>query len=93
MDPFPKPQDEAQTQIGKEGPWMASDDNFVSFSFVSATGYDKIMSTVHGSPEFVAQNFGLTDFDGKVSTLMKRAIFIDGKFKEWYGESEHAGKA
>lgn len=69
-----------------------SGDNWVSFSFQSAGGYDRIGATVHGTPEFVAENFGIKDFDGKVSTLMKQSIAIDKFFKGRYAE-ENPGKA
>lgn len=80
-DPFPKPKTE-------EGPWMSSEDNWVSFGFTSDTGYDKIMGTVHGSPEFVADKFGIKDFDGKISTLMKQAVKVDAYFKSEYAKSQ-----
>ena len=76
-----------------EGPTMeqGSKDNWVSISFNSATGYDRIGATVHGTPQFVAEAFGIEDFDGRISTLMKRAILVDSVFKKWYaGDS---GKA
>ena len=57
------------------------EDNFVSFSFVNDAGYDRVMATVHGSAEYVAGLFAVENFDGKVSTLMKRATDIDGYFK------------
>lgn len=81
MNPFPTPKT-------SEGPFMSSDDNWVSFTFVTDGGYDKLQGTVHGSAEFVAEKFGIEDFDGKVSTLMKRAIFVDSKFKSWYRDAE-----
>lgn len=57
--------------------------DFVSFSFVNDAGYDRIMATVHGTPDYVAGLFGFAEgeFDGKVSTLMKRATDVDGYFK------------
>lgn len=77
---------------GKEsGPVMEAKDNWVSFSFASDGGYDKLAATVHGAPEFVARSFGITDFDGRVSTLMKKAIKIDAAFKKWAAE-ETPGK-
>lgn len=69
----------------KEGPWMESKDNWVSFSFNSSPGYDKIGATVHGTPEFVAQVFAIEDFNGKVSSLMKQAVKIDEYFKKQAG--------
>lgn len=63
---------------------QGSKDNWVSFSFNSATGYDRIGATVHGTPQFVAEAFGIENFDGRISTLMKRAILVDSVFKKWY---------
>lgn len=74
------------------GPAVDSGDNWVSFSFASAPGYDKIAATVHGAPEFVAAAMGIENFDGKVSTLMQQAIVVDGFFKKWYSEA-NPGKA
>lgn len=59
----------------------ARENDFVSFSFVNDAGYDRVMATVHGSAEYVAGLFAIEDFDGKVSTLMKRATEVDGYFK------------
>ena len=56
-------------------------DNWVSFSFVSEAGFDRIQATVHGTPEFVAEKFGVTDFNGRVSQLMDQAIAVDKYFK------------
>lgn len=69
-----------------EGPKMeqGGKDNWVSLSFNSATGYDRIGATVHGTPQFVAEAFGIENFDGRISTLMKRAILVDSVFKKWY---------
>ncbi|MGW3992188.1 hypothetical protein ACWEF6_01750 [Amycolatopsis sp. NPDC004772] len=70
---------------------MTQQDNWVSFSFVSDTGYDKLQGTVHGEPEFVAKAFNIPDFDGKISTLMAKAIKIDKWFKTKSAE-ENPGK-
>lgn len=83
----------AETKTTTGGPTMDKSEsgNWVSFGFASEPGYGKIMATVHGSPEFVAESFGIEDFDGRISTLMKRAILVDSVFKKWYaGDS---GKA
>lgn len=69
-------------------------ENWVSFSFNSAPGYDRIGATVHGTPEFVAKAFAIEDFDGKISTLMKRAVEVDDYFKQQYkGDEGSSGKA
>ncbi len=59
-------------------------ENWVSFNFNSDPGYDKIFATVHGTPEFVADSFAIENFDGKISTLMKRAVEVDRFFKNQY---------
>ncbi|MDA3643819.1 hypothetical protein LZ318_11730 [Saccharopolyspora indica] len=71
---------------------MEKKDNWVSFSFNSAPGYDKIGATVHGEPEFVAKVFAVENFNGKVSTLMKQAVEIDKYFKKQYAKDQ-PGKA
>ncbi len=74
-------------------PKVDQGDNWVSFSFQSAPGYDRIGATVHGTPEFVAGALGITEFDGKVSTLMQQAVVVDGYFKAWYqGDGANPGK-
>lgn len=60
---------------------MTQKDNWVSFSFVSDSGYDKLQGTVHGEPEYVAGMFAIEDFDGKISTLLDKALKIDKWFK------------
>lgn len=54
---------------------------WVSFTFVSESGYGRIQATVHGPEDYVAAKFGVTDFTGKISQLMKQAAAIDGYFK------------
>lgn len=56
-------------------------DNFVSFNFLNDSGYDRTQATVHGTAEYVAELFAVEDFDGKISTLMKRATEIEAFFK------------
>lgn len=73
-------------------PTVEAKDNWVSFTFASAAGYDRIGGTVHGEPKFVAELFGIEDFDGKVSTLMKRATLVDQFFKGTFQEA-NPGKA
>lgn len=99
FDPFA---DEAQvedvwsggTPINEEsGPVMQQKDNWVSFSFVSDSGYDRLQGTVHGEPEYVAEMFGVSEnFDGKLSTLMRQAVKIDKWFKKQAAEA-NPGKA
>lgn len=60
---------------------QSKQDNWVSFSFVSEAGFDRIQATVHGTPEFVADKFGVQEFNGKISQLMKQAVAVDGYFK------------
>lgn len=66
---------------------MSQGENFVSFNFNSAPGYDRIGATVHGSPEYVAAAFGIQEFDGKISTLMKQAVAVDAYFKTEYARA------
>lgn len=87
FDPFKDP-DETETPAGSTpaddpwgGPIMTQQDNWVSFSFVSDSGYDKLQGTVHGDPEYVAEMFAIEDYDGKISTLMRKAVLIDKWFK------------
>lgn len=91
-DPFAEQTAEPAAQAAANAPVMESKDNWVSFSFNSAPGYDRIGATVHGEPEFVAKVFAVENFDGKISTLMKQAVRIDGYFKKQYGGSTQ-GKA
>ena len=93
-DPFGDETQVWNTEEKKEatGPVMEQKDNWVSFSFNSAPGYDKIGATVHGDPAFVAKVFGIQDFNGKVSSLMKTAVAIDEYFKKQYGAGQ-PGKA
>ncbi|MBX6360077.1 MAG: hypothetical protein IRZ03_08360 [Acidobacterium ailaaui] len=74
-------------------PTVEQDDNWVSFTFNSAPGYDRIGATAHGTPEFVAKVFGIENFDGKLSTLMKRAVVVDEYFKQQYQGTPAQGKA
>lgn len=74
------------------GPVFEQKDNWVSFSFNSAPGYDKIGATVHGDPEFVAKVFAVDGFNGKISMLMKQAVLIDEYFKKQYG-ADQPGKS
>lgn len=67
---------------------MEQKDNWVSFTFNSAAGYDRMGATVHGEPQFVADLFAVKDFDGKVSTLMKRAVEVDAFFKKTYAAGD-----
>lgn len=94
-DPFSDDQPAPKTTTTETGgsPVVDQGDNWVSFSFNSAAGYDRIGATVHGSPEFVAKTFGITDFNGKVSSLMKQAVKVDEYFKKQYGGGEAPGKA
>ncbi|WP_190822032.1 hypothetical protein [Saccharopolyspora pogona] len=77
---------------GSTGPVFEQKDNWVSFTFNSAPGYDRIGATVHGEPGFVAKVFAVKDFNGKVSSLMKQAVEIDKYFKKQYGETATPGK-
>lgn len=91
-DPFLPDNPTPAPAPAKDGPVMDAKDNWVSFTFASAAGYDRIGATVHGTPEFVAKTFGITDFNGKVSSLMKQAVTIDEYFKKQAG-SATPGKA
>lgn len=89
-DPFaPTP----KTEKAATGPEFNQGDNWVSFTFMSDGGYDRIGATAHGTPEFVAKVFGIEDFDGKLSTLMKRAVLVDSYFKQQYKGAATPGKA
>lgn len=83
----------AETASAKDapGPVVEQKDNWVSFTFNSAAGYDRIGATVHGDPDFVAKVFAVENFNGKVSSLMKQAIEIDKYFKKQY-EAGNPGK-
>lgn len=85
-DPFA---DEAPNN--STGPVVEQKDNWVSFSFVTSPGYDKVAATVHGEPDFIANLFAVQDFNGKISSLMKQAIEIDKYFKKLAGNTP--GKA
>jgi hypothetical protein len=67
-------------------------DNWASFSFASAPGYDRVAGTIHGSLDFIAESFGIEGFDGKLSTLMKRAATVDSFFKKQFQAGPPAGK-
>lgn len=65
-------------------PQVQQGDNWISFQFVSEPGYGRTGLTVHGSPEFVSGLFGIEEFNGKISALMKRAPELDEYFKALY---------
>ncbi|MGV9364485.1 hypothetical protein [Amycolatopsis sp. NPDC003731] len=75
----------------ESGPIMAAEDNWVSFTFLGDSGYDKLSGTVHGDPEFVAKTLNVKDFDGRISTLMKQAVAIDTWFKQTAAKAKPEG--
>lgn len=82
---------ENQPPAAKKGPEpvVSQGDNWVSFQFQPAPGFDVPKLTVHGSPEFVAEKFAVDNFNGKVSQLLSRAIEVDAHFKKlWSGEGK-----
>lgn len=74
-------------------PIVQTGDNWVSVGLASGPGYDKTLTTVHGDPAWVAKLFGVKDFDGRLSTLLKQVAAVDAYNKKQYGGQGNPGKA
>lgn len=86
-DPFEDsaPSGGSEVTWPEPGPTVTpTEDGKIKFFFNSAPGYDRIGASVEGTPEFVAKSFAVEDFDGRVSSLMRRAVEVDQFFKRLY---------
>lgn len=65
--------------------------NGISVTFKAHGGFDAPWVVARGSADYLAGLFGVKDFDGRISTLMKQVAKVDEFYKKQIGGDSGKG--